>query len=201
MASDVHVWCLLSSGSSHGTEKPWIQFAIDNSQFTNRNMVKKISLFVVFMMVALTASAQFEQGKTYISASFSGLDFGYNGTSELNVGLQAKGGYFVEDNLLVLGTLGYNHIGVDDTPDRFSIGVQGRYYIIQNGIYLGVGATYKHANHNYNDIMPTVEVGYAFFINRTVTIEPSIYYEQSVRDHSKYSNVGLRLGLGVYLFK
>jgi hypothetical protein len=78
--------------------------------------------------------------------------------------------------------------------------VQGRYYIIQNGIYLGAGATYKHANHNYNDIMPGVEIGYAFFINRHVTIEPALYYEQSFKDHSKYSNVGLRLGLGIYLF-
>ena len=164
-------------------------------------MVKKLSLLFVMMMMVLTASAQFEQGKKYISASFSGLDLNYNGTSDLNVGFQAKGGYLVEDNLMVLGLLGYNHIGGDDnTPDRFSIGAQGRYYIIQNGIYLGVGATYRHGNHKYNDIMPSVELGYAFFINRTVTIEPALYYEQSIKDHSKYSNVGLRLGLGIYLF-
>ena len=164
-------------------------------------MVKKLSLLFVMMMMVLTASAQFEQGKKYISASFSGLDLNYNGTSDLNMGFQAKGGYLVEDNLMVLGLLGYNHIGGDDnTPDRFSIGAQGRYYIIQNGIYLGVGATYRHGNHKYNDIMPSVELGYAFFINRTVTIEPALYYEQSIKDHSKYSNVGLRLGLGIYLF-
>ena len=126
---------------------------------------------------------------------------GYNGSSEFNVGLQAKGGYFFADNLALVGTVGYNHVGGnDETPDRVSLGLQGRYYIIQNGIYLGVGATYKHANHNYNDIMPGVEIGYAFFINRHVTIEPAVYYEQSFKDHSKYSNVGLRLGLGIYLF-
>ncbi len=164
-------------------------------------MVKKLSLLIVTLMMVLTANAQFEQDKKYISASFSGLDLNYNGTSDLSLGFQAKGGYLVEDNLMVLGTLGYNHIGGDDkTPDRFSIGAQGRYYIIQNGIYLGVGATYKHGNHNYNDFMPSVEVGYAFFINRTITIEPALYYEQSIKDHSKYSNVGLRLGLGIYLF-
>ncbi len=156
---------------------------------------------VVTLLMAITANAQFEQGKKYISASFSGLDLNYNGTSEFSVGFEAKGGYLVEDNLMVLGTLGYNHIGGDDkTPDRFSIGAQGRYYIIQNGIYLGLGATYKHGNHSYNDIMPMVEVGYAFFINRHVTIEPALYYEQSINNHSKYSNVGLRLGLGLYLF-
>jgi hypothetical protein len=153
-------------------------------------------------MMALTANAQFEQGKKYISASFSGLELGYNGSSDFNVGLQMKGGYFVMDNLLALGTIGYNHIGGDDdTPDRFSIGAHGRYYIIQNGIYLDAGVTYKHGNHNYNDLMPAVEIGYAFFINRTVTVEPAIFYEQSIKDHSKYSNVGFRLGLGVYLFK
>ncbi len=164
-------------------------------------MRKRLSLLLLSLLVAFSASAQFEQGKKYISASFSGLDLGYNGSSEFNVGLQLKGGYFLADNLAVVGTVGYNHVGGDDdTPDRFSLGAQGRYYILQNGIYLGVGATYKHANHNYNDILPSVEIGYAFFINRHVTIEPAVYYEQSFKDHSKYSNVGLRLGLGVYLF-
>lgn len=163
-------------------------------------MIKRFSFMLVALVMTLSASAQFEQGKKYISASFSGLDFSYNGTSDLNIGLQAKGGYFVEDNLMVLGTLGYNHVGDEVTPDRFSIGAQGRYYIIQNGIYLGVGGTYKHGSHNYNDFLPTVEVGYAFFINRHVTIEPAVYYEQSINNHSKYSNVGLRVGLGIYLF-
>lgn len=163
-------------------------------------MLKKFSLLVIALVMALSASAQFEKGKKYISASFSGFDLSYNGSSDLNVGLQAKGGYLVDDNLMVLGSLGYNHVGDDVTPDRFSIGAQGRYYILQNGIYLGVGATYKHGNHSYNDLMPSVEVGYAFFINRHITIEPALYYEQSITDHSKYSSVGLRIGLGVYLF-
>ncbi|MBO4658404.1 MAG: outer membrane beta-barrel protein [Prevotella sp.] len=162
-------------------------------------MKKKLSLLLLTLMVAISASAQFEQGKKYISASFSGLNLGYNGSSELNVGFEAKGGYFLADNLAVIGLVGYSHQG-DDVPDFASLGAQGRYYIIQNGIYLGAGATYKHGNHSYNDIMPNVEIGYAFFINRFVTIEPAIYYEQSFKDHSKYSNVGLRLGLGIYLF-
>ncbi len=153
------------------------------------------------ILMTMTASAQFEQGKKYVSASFSGLDFNYNADSKLSVGLDLKGGYFVEDNLMVLGKIGYDHVGGDDvSPDRASVGLGGRYYIIQNGIYLGLGATYKHAAHNYNDLMPSVEIGYAFFINGTVTIEPAIYYEQSIKNHSHYSNVGLRVGLGLYLF-
>ena len=43
------------------------------------------------------------------------------------------------------------------------------------------GVKFLHANHRYNDIMPGMEVGYAFFINRSVTIEPAIYYDQSIK--------------------
>ena len=53
--------------------------------------------------------------------------------------------------------------------------------------------------NSYNDLMPGVEVGYAFFINRSVTIEPALYYDQSFKTHN-YSTVGLKVGLGIYLF-
>ena len=74
-------------------------------------MKKKLSLLLLTLMVAISASAQFEQGKKYISASFSGLNLGYNGSSELNVGFEAKGGYFLADNLAVIGLVGYSHQG------------------------------------------------------------------------------------------
>ena len=46
-------------------------------------MRKKLSLLLLTLMIAISASAQFEQGKKYISASFSGFDLSYNGTSDL----------------------------------------------------------------------------------------------------------------------
>ena len=78
-----------------------------------------------------------------------------------------------------------------------TLGVGGRYYIVQNGIYLGAGVNYKHSEC-YNDFLPTVQVGYAFFVNGCITIEPEIYYEQSFKNHKDFSKVGLRLGLGFY---
>ena len=47
--------------------------------------------------------------------------------------------------------------------------------------------------------MPGIEVGYAFFVSKTVTIEPAIYYDQSFKNHSDYSKIGLRVGFGIYL--
>ena len=68
----------------------------------------------------------------------------------------------------------------------------------QNGLYLGLGAKYVHSG-GYNDVMPGLEVGYAFFVSKTVTVEPAVYYDQSFKDHSDFSTIGFKVGVGVYL--
>ena len=157
--------------------------------------MKKLAMVLMALTMALTASAQFEQGKKYAAASLSGLDLSYNGAKELSFDVAAKGGYLIQDNWMLLGKVGYEHY---KGFNALQLGVGGRYYIIQNGIYLGVNADYRHAE-GYNDFVPGVEVGYAFFISRTCTIEPAIYYDQSFKDHSNYSTIGLRIGFGIYL--
>ncbi|HEY9551477.1 MAG TPA: outer membrane beta-barrel protein [Prevotella sp.] len=162
-------------------------------------MKKRIAFILAALIVAVAAHAQFEKDKVYIGGSLTGLNLSYNGMNKLNLGVQAVGGYMLDDNLMLLGQVGYEHNGNDGMPDKLSVGVGGRYYIEQNGIFLGVNARLIHANHNYNDFMPGVEVGYAFFVSRTVTIEPALYYYQSFKDHSDYSTIGLRIGVGIYL--
>lgn len=160
--------------------------------------MKKLTILCASLFVALAANAQFEQGKVYCGASLSGLNLSYNGSSDLNLGVQGQVGYLFDDNLMAVGNLSYQHTGAAGVSDYVSVGVQGRYYIIQNGLYLGVGAKLAHTG-SYNDVMPGVEVGYAFFVSRTVTIEPALYYDQSFKNHSDYSTIGLRVGVGVYL--
>lgn len=160
--------------------------------------MKKLAIMLVALLVTVAAHAQFEKGKVYCGASMSGIGLSYNGSSELKFGLNAQAGYLFADNLMAVGTLSYDHTGSSDVSDYVSVGAQARYYIIQNGLYLGAGAKYIHSG-SYNDVMPGVEVGYAFFVSKTVTIEPAIYYDQSFKDHSNYSTVGLKIGVGVYL--
>jgi len=169
----------------------------------------KTLLLSILILLPLAANAQFpvkpkreqpfEQGKIYVGASLSGLDLNYSGIGKLNLGVQGRVGYFAWDNIMLLADANYQHSGNDNVSDYMSIGGGGRYYINQNGIFLGANVKLVHAFHNYNDIMPGVEVGYAFFISRTVTIEPSIYYQQSFKNHSDYSQIGLRIGFGIYL--
>ena len=123
---------------------------------------------------------------------------GYNGSNGFTLGVDLKGGYFLEDNWQVNGSAGFEHVGETDY-DCFKAGVGGRYYIIQNGVYLGASAIYSHQQKGFNDLLPSVQLGYAFFLNKSVTIEPELYYEQSFKNHGDYSTVGIRIGVGVYL--
>ena len=160
--------------------------------------MKKIALFVVALVMSVAANAQFEQGKGYIGASLTNVDLSYNGLNKGHFGLGAKAGYLIADDWMLLGQLDYQK--TKDVPYSLTLGPGIRYYIQQNGLYMGASALLKHAD-DYNDFMPSIQIGYAFFISRTVTFEPEIFYEHSFKDHSNYSTAGIRLGVGVYLFK
>ena len=163
-----------------------------------KNMKKKMMTLLLAMAATLGAHAQFEARKVYAGASLTGLNLSYSGSSDLNLGMQAKLGYFPVDNAMLLADIDVQASASKLVPNRFMIGGGGRYYIIQNGLYLGANAKFVHTK-NYNDFMPGVELGYAFFISETVTIEPALYYDQSLKNHSDYSTVGLKVGIGVYL--
>ena len=161
--------------------------------------MKKILVIIAVAVLPLVAHAQFEQGKLYAGAGLTSLNLSYSGSEKLNLGLQGQVGYFVDDNVLLYGQAGWNHQGESLKLDAVEIGAGGRYYILQNGIFLGANMKFVHGAGGYNDVMPGVEVGYAFFISRTVTVEPSVYYQQSLKNHSEYSKIGLRVGFGIYL--
>lgn len=160
--------------------------------------IKKIAVVALGLMVSVGAQAQFESGKQYCGASLTGLNLSYNGSEELSLGIQAKAGYFFEDDMMLLAQAEYKHSGLEGVKDYWALGAQGRYYIEQNGIYLGAGMKLIHTG-SYNDVMPGVEVGYAFFVSKQVTIEPAVYYDQSFKNHSDYSTVGVKVGIGIYL--
>jgi hypothetical protein len=160
-------------------------------------MKKKLVFMLVGLVVTMAANAQFEQGKKYIGSSLSGLNLSYNGTEKSSLGLQAKAGYLFSEDFMITGQVGYDK--KKDVPAAYTLGAGARYYIVQNGLYLGASVNYLHSNNNYDDFMPSLQVGYAFFISHTVTIEPEIYYNQSFKSHSDYSTVGFRVGFGIYL--
>ena len=164
-------------------------------------MKKTILTMACALMFALAGNAQtedrlpFAKDKIYASASLSGFDLNWNKNQNLHMDLDAKLGYLVEDDWMVTGTLGYDWYKHYD--NTFKLGAGFRYYIEENGIYIGAGINYLHQN-KFDDFLPTVQCGYAYFLNRTVTIEPEVYYNLSTKDFSEYSGLGFRIGIGIY---
>ena len=165
-------------------------------------MKKTFLTLLCGLLCSLSANAQtelptpFAQDKVYLGASASGLNLRYNDLEKWNMDLSLKGGYLFEDNWMVTGKLGYDYR--QKSPNAVVAGVGLRYYVDDLGLYLGLGADYVHKNKSYDDLMPTIQLGYAFFLNHYVTLEPEIYYNQSLKNHKDYSGFGVSIGLGIY---
>ena len=159
-------------------------------------MKRKLTLMLLGLVMTVSANAQFENGKKYIGSSISGWIWVITVRKE-SFWITGKG------RISFYGWLdGDSSDGIwqkKDVSAELSLGVGARYYIVQNGLFLGASADYVHRGSDYDDFMPSVQIGYAFFISHTVTIEPEIYYNHSFKSHSDYSSVGFRLGFGVYL--
>ena len=160
--------------------------------------MKKMILGLMMVLSTLAAHAQFEAGKMFVGASVSELGASYSKQQKFKFDLMATAGCFVANDMLVLANVGYNHL---EDFDDFEVGLGGRFYIEQNGLYLGLNGAYAHGDH-YGDktdnFFISPELGYAFFVNHYLTIEPAVYYNMSFNDFSDSSKVGLRIGFGLY---
>lgn len=165
--------------------------------------MKKLFLALLMAICATSASAQFMRDTKYLNVSTTGLGLSYQ-KNHFNFGLEAKGGFFLEDAWMVYGQMGYdlqNVKGVGNDVNSFNIGVGGRYYIHQNGLYLNMGLKFDHAmcgHHATNYVDLTPEVGYCFYLNHYLSVEPAVYYDLCLNKFSEGSKVGLKVGFGYY---
>ena len=165
--------------------------------------MKKLMMAAVALMMAVSVNAQkylndsgtpFAQDKWYIGASTSSFDLSWHKAADWKLNLDAKAGYLFMDNWMITGKLGYE--AKTDHPSNFTLGAGVRYYLDNCGVYLGASGNYRHSD-DYNDFLPELNVGYAFFLTGKLTLEPEVYYEMSTKS-SDYSGFGLRLGFGLY---
>ena len=158
--------------------------------------MKKLALFVCLLVVTVAAQAQFEKGKWIVNPSVTGLNLSYNTDSDkASFGLQAKGGAFLVDNVALLVGVGANWRG--GGRDSYMLGVGGRYYISNVGIYLGADLNVHREDWGDDDKTRCgfgLEAGYAYFLSRTVAIEPAVYWDIN-KDRSEF---GLKVGFGFY---
>lgn len=158
--------------------------------------MKKLVLLVLLTVATTSAFAQFEKGTKYVGASLTGLNMAINDRQHFSFGLDAKAGYFIKDYWMVEGTFGWHtsrtHL------DRCQIGAKLRYAQVENGLYYACGLKYIHERKSFNDLQLTPELGYCYYLNHYISVEPAIYYDMSFTDFSKKSEVGLKVGIGIY---
>lgn len=159
-------------------------------------MKKFLLSFVVTLLFAVSASAQYEQGTKFVGASLTGLNLSYSKHENLGLGAEAKAGIFVMDDVMVQGEAGID-VKFKDCQQIF-VGAKGRYYVADN-LYLGAGAKLLHEFKNHNDFLITPEVGYTYMVSKTFAIEPAFYVDISTNSFSKYTKVGLKVGVGIFL--
>ncbi len=159
-------------------------------------MKKIIVSLMLVVMAASGAYAQFEKGKVYCGASMSGLGISYDENKKLSFGVSGQVGYMFEEAWMAVAEVGLDYS--DSNCNELSAGAKCRYYIEQNGLFLGAGLKYTYETKNINDLKFTPEVGYCFFLNRHAVIEPSVYYNMSLTDFDDKSRFGLKVGFGFF---
>ncbi len=110
---------------------------------------------------------------------------------------------FLLDNfaLLIHGGARWNeHTNGVDT-DVYTMGVGSRYYFSRIGVYVGAEVNVDRFDYSKRTGLEDatkfsfgMETGYAFFLSRTVTLEPAFYWNVN-EDRHKF---GLKLGFGLY---
>ena len=169
-------------------------------------MYKKILLGCMMALCALSANAQFEAGKIYLNLSSSSLSLSYSKNDKLRFDVGATAGIYVANSWMILAQANYNHKRLMYSSfgdkkvhqDEVIIGVGARYYIAQNGLYLGLATQFSHHEQTNDNLFLTPEIGYAFFVNQYITLEPAVYYQMSLNNFADASTVGLKLGVGFY---
>ena len=164
--------------------------------------MKKFMMAAIGLMMAIGANAQylndsekvFSQGKFYLGASASGASLSYHKGTDWNLNLQAKAGYLLADDWMVVGQLGYE--AQTDYDDVVQLGAGLRYYFESCGVYAGATAKYVKWG-DFSDFRPELSLGYAYCLTGKLTVEPEVYYEHSTKS-SDYSGFGFRIGFGVY---
>ena len=109
--------------------------------------IKKIAVVALGLMVSVGAHAQFESGKQYCGASLTGLNLSYNGSEELNLGIQAKAGYFFEVVANLIESAGADRVL---TMDLHAAQIQG-FFDIPVDHLLGLAVLKEALNRGYKN--------------------------------------------------
>lgn len=111
-------------------------------------------------------------------------------------------GYFVIDNLGIGLNLGFANVSHGDfSSTGLGVGPYARYYVFQ-GLFPQVGIMYNSTKFEDEDAVTSTDinlgVGYSFFLNNSVAVEPMLGYTIGGGD-DKTNTFGLMIGVQAFL--
>jgi outer membrane protein len=195
-------------------------------------MNKTIIFVFVALFLCLSATAQIEKGNILASGSLGFASSKYkevdNGTTDYESNstyfwFMPKGGYFITDAIVVGVGLNLSTGSTKyEDDDKFISSTTAftpfaRYYLPQGyfgHIEFGPGSTSEtwkssgseDSKEKYNSFLWTLGVGYAFFLNDHVSVEPMVSYASTTysdKDNTNYKEkngvIMIQVGFSIYL--
>ena len=156
--------------------------------------MKKIVLLLFMAVMTLGAHAQFKKDTHYLNASLSGFGIGFD-KGNFSIGLSGEYGYYVADNWMVGGLLGYAYSAGFHS---LQIKSEFRYSFDSNGLNVGAGLQFEHAGTGRNYIQLCPQIGYTFYLSDKISLEPAVYADFALNDFKNGTSAGLKIGIGLY---
>jgi hypothetical protein len=195
-------------------------------------MTKKIIFISASLLISFVAQAQIERGKIFASGS---LGFSFSNYRNIDDGvtesksrsadlwLSPRGGIFITDAILVGSGIGFS-LGTTkyDDDDKYTYSSISftpfvRYYLPQLFFgYLELGPGFStdkwdfssggDDKDRYSFLVWEIGVGYSYFLNDYVAVEPIIYFgstnytdRDNTNQKDKYGDLGFQVAFSIYL--
>ncbi|MDR3351321.1 MAG: hypothetical protein LBN98_06770 [Prevotellaceae bacterium] len=168
-------------------------------------MIKKIILVTVSALlftVGAVAQSQTEAKRFFLNAELSNLNLKFT-PAPFEFGVGAGGGFFVIDNLAVRAQAGVRFMAGQDggnSHTNVDFGVGGRYYlkgIFLDALFQGANIGVNSKGHRKLEVGVRGALGYAFFLNDHVSLEPAVTFGKFFMDGSKFQ-AGLNAAFSFY---
>lgn len=172
----------------------------NNSYAQQRQKVDAVNRPTQKAATKSSSSALIPKGSMIIGGS-AGFDMQFeDGNNSSILYLSPQFGYFLTDNLALGAAISFTK--VKDVDPVFGFGPFARYYL-NNGLFGQLQYEFQSQptflDERINGSAAGLGVGYALFLNNSISLEPLVYYKRHFGDLGEYNQVGLQVGISAYL--
>lgn len=167
-----------------------------------KNFTKIALLLVAMMFFGQLASAQTVGKESWMiggSAGFSSQKYKNDDKSSSILNISPNAGYYFADDFAILLGIGFRSISYDGESTSFFSLAPGLRYYVTDPIFIQADASF--GLDDFGGTTFGISVGYSWFLNNSIAIEPSLFFESSNNDGDNfdYTAFGLRIGVQGFL--